>query len=433
MHNFNSISDLTNHAAYVVDSDDLLASLSVKGELSGVRVYSKRNRSGQLFYTVYFKLKDQFASVDGIMFLNSLDQLGFTLEDGIEVVCYGSCSVYPATGQFRLKTNIMRLNGLGDIQEQMRKLYEKLNNEGLFNPDFKKKIPLLPRRIGIITSPVGDVIHDIIHTLNNRNTHYDILIYPARVSGEGCPEQIIEGLNWFSAQQNVDVIIIARGGGHPEEFVGFNSESLARAIFNCTIPVISAVGHEPDYTICDYVSDLRAPTPTGAGVVVMGGYNELSEQLNSKKELLGVAFESYIERKRTQLNSLSQSKALYSPNFYVSKLRNNLEQLKSQLIINGSKNVSNQQNLINTLRSQLNFAMEKNQEKEKYKLSSLMENLDMLGPLNVLRRGYSYVTSDNKTLSSVNDAKVGSNLNIVFADGNIDATIVNVNKEKDNE
>ncbi len=425
MHNFGSISELTNHAAVVVDDDDFLSSLSVKGELSGVKIYNKRNASGQLFYTVYFKLKDASASVDGIMFLSNPEQLGFKLEDGIEVICYGSCSIYPKTGSFRLKTNMMRLNGVGDLQEQMRRLYEKLNARGLFAPEHKQKIPLLPKRIGIITSPVGDVIHDIIHTLNGRNTHYDILIYPARVSGDGCPEQIIEGLNWFCAQNNVDVIIIARGGGHPEEFVGFNTEILAEAIYNCSIPVISAVGHEPDYTICDYVADLRAPTPTGAGVVVMGGYSELKEQLDGKRQLLDVAFSSYIEHKRNQLNYLSQNKALYTPTYYVSNLRSKLQTLKSSLIVNGSSYVSSERNKISNMRNSLINSGNIRVEHEKMRLSSLMTGLDTLGPLNVLRRGYSYVTLNDKALTSVEDVETGSNINIVFSDGSCEATITN--------
>lgn len=429
MHNFDSVIELTNHASLVVDGDFLLNSLSVKGELSGVKIYTKRGRYGQIFHTVYFKLKDTSASIDGIMFLESLDQLGFDLEDGKEVVCCGSCSIYPPTGSFRLKASTMRLNGVGDIEEQMRRLYEKLNREGLFAPEHKKQIPLLPKRIGVITSAEGLVIHDIITTLNERNTHYDILIYPARTSGEGCPEQIIQGLQWFSDQHNVDVIIIARGGGHPEEFVGFNTESLARAIYDCDIPVISAVGHEKDYTICDYVADLRALTPTAAGMVVIGDYVQLSDKLSSKKDSLDFAFESYINRKRNQLDRLSQSKALYSPMFYVSSLRNNLSNLKSRLAIDGASLVSSEKSKLDELRNSLQHTTDMYIQKEKYKLSGYIDNLDLLGPINVLKRGYSYVTTNDKTLTSVKDTEVGTKVNIVFADGNADAEIIRVNKE----
>lgn len=401
MFEFKTVSDLNRYTISVLSSDERLSGFSVTGEISGYKVYS----SGH----AYFTLKDSESAISCVMWSSRVSTLRFKPKDGDKVTVTGFCSVYLASGKYQIQCNSMKLAGQGSLKEKLTELFNKLNQEGLFSPVHKKPLPLRPSRIGFITSPTGAVVHDMIVKLRERNPYFDVLIYPAAVQGENCPSEIIDGLHYFQSKNNVDVIIIARGGGSIEDLWGFNDEALAREVFACSIPVISAIGHETDYTILDYVADKRSPTPTAAAQDVLATYDELHGQLNVLRDKMSMSLTSYLSNKRLVLDSLRNSKALYSPEFTVKFKRNELDNLLMKL----------------------NSLMDKRIENEKAVLVKAIDSLSLLGPHNVLKRGYSYITTDDdKPVVSVNDVDVDRSVKINFADGCARALITDILKEK---
>ncbi len=405
MYSFSSVTELNEYADGVLSSDERLSSLSVTGEITNLTIYRSSGHA-------YFSLKDETSQINCVMFRNYLSNLNFTPENGMQVVLTGVATIYSPTGKYQIKGFAMARKGKGDLAEQMKLLFQKLSKEGLFLPEHKVRIPVLPERIGVITSPAGAVIHDIINTLNRRNPHYDLLIYPSAVQGEACAREVCEGIDYFSSNENVDVIIIARGGGSIEDLFGFNDETLARKIYDCDIPVISAVGHETDYTICDYVADLRAPTPTAAAELVIGRYDDLIGSIAALKSMLNLSLTNYVESRRRRLDALRDSKALYSPMVYIEKLRMELDHIKEQLIASGK-------------------AMT---DEQRYRLRGIIESIEHLGPMNVLKRGYAYIESDGAALSSIDKITKGDSIDIVLADGRAEALITDiVRNEGDNK
>lgn len=399
MFEFKTITELNRYTVNVLASDVKLSSLAVTGEISGYKVYS----SGH----AYFTLKDSESQIACVMWASKLSNVSFKPKDGDKVTVTGFCTIYSANGKYQIQCNSMKLAGVGSLKEQLKLLFNKLNQEGLFSQDHKKALPVKPSRIGIITSPTGAVIHDMIVKLRERNPYFDVLVYPAAVQGENCPFEVINGLNYFIRKNNVDVIIIARGGGSIEDLWGFNDESLARLVYECPIPVISAIGHETDYSILDYVADKRSPTPTAAAEDVLFTYEELQGQINVLRDRINSSMKEYLSRKRIVLQSLMTNKALYSPEFTVKLKRNELD----NLIVNLNSNMSNK---IST---------------ERRNLIKYIDLLSLLGPHNVLKRGYSYVTTESgKPVVSISDIKIDNNVRINFADGYADAIVTDVNK-----
>lgn len=397
MYSFGSVTQLNNYAKGVLESDERLSSLKVIGEISGFKVYS----SGH----AYFTLKDSKAEISCVMYSSYLSKVSFRPKDGDKVELTGKCTIYEVRGSYQIICNTMKPAGAGDLKAQLTALFNKLKAEGLFAPEHKKALPMRPSRIGIISSPTGAVIHDMLVKLNERNPYFDAVLYPASVQGENCPREIIEGLDYFIANHNVDVIIIARGGGSIEDLWGFNSEELARRVYECDIPIISAVGHETDYTILDYVADKRSPTPTAAAEDVLKTYDELSGNISILRSDLTKNMQLYLNRKRTYLDGLRNNRALFAPEMVATIKRNELNALNESL----SRNVKN---II---------------DKNKRDLSGYIDKLDLLGPHNVLKRGYSYVTLDDGTPAvSVKSVAKDSRINIVFKDGNANAVISEV-------
>jgi len=396
---FKTISELNRYTVSVLSSDERLSSFAVTGEISGFKVYS----SGH----AYFTLKDSESQIACVMWSSKVSSVSFKPKDGDKVVVTGFCTVYSANGKYQIQCNTMKLAGQGSLKEQLKQLYIKLNQEGLFAPEHKKVLPVKPSRIGIITSPTGAVIHDMIVKLRERNPYFDVLVYPAAVQGENCPSEVIRGLEYFISRNNVDVIIIARGGGSIEDLWGFNDESLARLVFNCPIPVISAIGHETDYSILDYVADKRSPTPTAAAEDVIATYDELKGQIDIMRDKINSSMREYLTRRRMVLQSLRDNKALFSPEFTLKLKRKELDNLYA--------------NLNTSISSRITL--------EKNTLSKYIDSLSLLGPHNVLKRGYSYVTSDSgNPVVSVDDTKINAKVKINFADGYADAVIIDTNK-----
>ena len=403
MHPFASVSELNSYAEQVVSSDPLLSNLEVTGEISGFKVYA----SGH----AYFTLKDQDAQISAVMFASKFSTVNFRPKDGDKVTVGGYCTIYKVRGSFQIMCSSMRLAGSGTLKAQLKALYDRLDKEGLFAKEHKLPLPVRPRRIGIISSATGAVIHDMLVKLNERNPYFDAVLYPASVQGENCPSEVIDGIDYFSSRNNVDVIIIARGGGSIEDLWGFNDETLARRVYDCKIPVISAIGHETDVTILDWVADKRSPTPTAAAEDVIKTYEELKTSNGILREKLHNNMRTVLTRKRTALDSLRTNRALFEPEYVVKTKRNELNALNERLR-------GNEKNLITAYRKDL---------------LSYIDKLAILGPHNVLRRGYSYVTLEDGTpASSVDSVSIDSNINIVFSDGEASAVVTGVSKEVKN-
>jgi exodeoxyribonuclease VII large subunit len=375
--------------------------MEVTGEISGFKVYA----SGH----AYFTLKDSESEIQAVMFSSKISAVSFKPKDGDKVTVTGSCSIYAQKGRYQVVCNTMRLAGAGSLKAQLNALYNKLKEEGLFNKEHKLPLPMLPRRIGIISSSTGAVIHDMLVKLNERNPYFDAVLYPAAVQGENCPAEVIKGLEYFQERNNVDVIIIARGGGSIEDLWGFNSEELARKVYDCKIPVISAIGHETDVTILDYAADKRSPTPTAAAEDVLKTYEELSNANKVLREKLISNIKAVLSSKRASLEMLRSNKALFTPELVVKIKRKELDQIKEKL-------VANKDALLEQRRSEL---------------MNFIDRLALLGPHNVLRRGYSYVTlDDGSPVISVKSVQKDSKIQVIFNDGKADATITQVTREE---
>jgi len=398
MYKFESVTLLNEYVRDLFAEDDRLSGFELSGEISEFKIAA----SGHC----YFKIKDNKSSVSCVMFRMYFRGVDFEPKIGDEVTVMGSADLYPAAGSFQVQVIRMSKKGKGDLYEQYQLLCEQLRKEGLFDQEHKLAIPVLPRKIGVITSPSGAVIHDITETLNRRNPHYHLVVYPAAVQGVSCPEEVCRGLEYFEKTHDVDVVIVARGGGSYEDLFGFNHESIARMIYSMTIPVISAIGHDVDYTICDHVADLRAPTPTAAAELVLGNYDKLTNDVNNASAALDIAVEKFIESRRQIIHNFANHKALASPLFYAAQKKSEIDSIsdKIDLLIQGK--IAN----------------------EKAKISSISENLESLNPVNVLLRGYSFVSGpDGSAVESVEDIAVGSEVTIRFSDGSADASIKKIN------
>ena len=391
---FKSVSQLDNYIKSYLTGSEYLSDFQVTGEISAYTVSSRGH--------AYFTIKDAEAVMPCVMFSRYLSYVSFAPAIGTKVTVTGGMDFYAPGGKLQMQVLTMKEAGKGDLHEQYKQLFESLSKEGLFAPEHKKALPVLPRRIGVVTSASGRVISDIVNTLRKRNPYFDLLLYPASVQGENCPPEITAGINYFNEKKNVDVIIVARGGGSYEDLFGFNDESIARAVYACEIPVISAIGHEPDYTIIDYVADLRAATPTAAAEQVMASYDDQKNMVDNLALSLDIAINQYLGAKRSNLDMLANHKALHTPAFYA----------KQQLLI------------VDKYRSAMNTAMEAKVTNLRSEQKTIMGRLESLNPTNVLKRGYSYVSNaDGKAVESAASLKKGDVIGIVFADGTAEGTI----------
>lgn len=397
MFEFGSVNELNLYVDRLFMNDGCLSEFTLTAEVSGFKAYP----SGHL----YFSLKDKDASVSCVMFRGNASRLDFTPRDGMRVRIVGAANVYNVNGKYQIKVFEMAKAGVGDLKEQFDRLLKKLNDEGLFDPSHKKPIPVLPKRIGVISSPKGAVIHDMLVRLKERNPHFDLLLYPAAVQGENCPKEVCEGISYFEETKKCDVIIIARGGGSLEDLWGFNDETLARKIYACPIPVISAIGHEVDYTISDYVADLRAATPTAAAELVIGKYSDMKDNIDNNVLLLSMAITNYIEARKRQLEIFKNHKALHSPMYYI----------------------MNQKEVLKNKKYMLDGAMKDLMNTRANEIGGVIERLDLLNPLNTLKRGYAVVMDDSsKVIEKTADVSVGELLKIKLSDGNISCEVKDI-------
>ena len=319
-----SVSNINKYIKMVFDKDPFLSYVAIKGEITNFKAHS----SGHL----YFTLKDETSTIKCVMFKSAAQGLNIKLQDGAAVVVMGSVSVYDVGGTYQVYVKSITLDGVGELFAKYEELKKKLEAEGLFSPTNKKSIPFMPKRVGVITSPTGAVIRDIINVSTRRFSKPNILLFPAAVQGDMVASTVISGLRYFNKTNQVDVIIIARGGGSFEDLFGFNDEALAREIFASKIPVVSAVGHETDFTICDFVSDLRAPTPSAAAELVYPSEMEITSKLDTLNLRLKSSILNILQRRKQYLDGITHSRLEKTPQDMIARYRLVTDNLYSRML-----------------------------------------------------------------------------------------------------
>ncbi len=391
INNTYTVAQVNKYIKKILDNDFILSNIVVKGEISNFKNHS----SGHL----YFSLKDENATIKCVMFKGQTLGLKFKPEDGMKVLISGYISAYERDGQYQLYCDSIQLDGMGDLYAKYEKLKEKLQKEGLFDESKKKKLPLLPKTVAVITSPTGAVIKDILNVSLRRFPKANIKLFPAAVQGEGAFNELVHQVNFVNENNMADVIIIGRGGGSIEDLWNFNSEELAYAIANSKIPVVSAVGHETDFTICDFVSDLRAPTPSAAAEVVFPVLEELNYKLANFEKRMKFALTENLKNKKKQLQRIYESYYFKRPQELVNKLKIRLD--------------NSQKDLVNI--------EEKIIIEKKNSFVKLTNKLDALSPLKTLSRGYAVAIKDGVTIKSVSQLKDKDKFKVKLSDGEINA------------
>ncbi|EGT4139419.1 exodeoxyribonuclease VII large subunit [Clostridium perfringens] len=393
-----SVGEVNNYVKKLVENDFILKNLNVKGEISNLKFHS----SGH----IYFSLKDENSKVNCIMFKNNAVNLDFRLEEGMKVEIKARLGVYHKEGTYQLYCENIKKAGIGELFEEFHKLKKELSEEGIFDEKYKRALPKFPKRIGIITARTGAAVRDIINVIQRRNKSLDIILYPAKVQGENAADSIIEGIRYFNNEKSVDVIILGRGGGSIEELWTFNNRDLAYEIFNSRIPTVSAVGHEVDFTISDFVSDMRATTPSAAGELVSPSLQEMINDLLNKKEFLHRAIDRKFLNAKKDVDLLHKGLKGNNPKHIIEK------RIKE----------------VNSLEEKLNFLGKRKIDKAKDELIALNSILQTLNPLNTLGRGYSVIMDKkDKVINEVSELKKNDMVKVIMKDGsvNIDIKIIN--------
>lgn len=384
-----SVSQLNRYIKMNFDADENLANIFISGEISN---FTNHYRTGHL----YFTLKDDSAAVRAVMFNSSAKRLKFMPEDGMKVIARGRVSVYEASGQYQLYVDDMQPDGVGALNLAYEQLKEKLQKEGLFSEHHKKPLPPYPEKVGVITSPTGAAVRDIINVLGRRFPYAEIVFCPVLVQGDGAHLQLTDAVNLFNSERAADVIIIGRGGGSIEDLWEFNDEGLARAVYNSEIPVISAVGHETDFTICDFVADMRAPTPSAAAELAVPDANELQYALSALKNRMFLNVSSGIADRRSRLEYLTSKGALKSPD----------------------EMLSNRSQRLDTAFSKMMSSYENRIGGKKVEFISAATALSKLDPMSVLMRGFAFVSDKSgKNVYSSQALAKGDKINVRFHDG----------------
>lgn len=382
-----TVSEVNNYLKRIIDNDFILNNLSVKGEISNLKYHS----SGH----IYFSLKDEGGKINCVMFRSKAIMLNLTLEEGMGVVIGGRASIYPQNGSIQLYCDTIEQEGRGELYIKFERLKEKLSKEGYFDEELKKEVPKFPSRVGIVTSPTGAAIRDIINVSRRRNRLVDLVLYPAKVQGIGAYMEVIEGIKYFNRTKSVDVIIIGRGGGSIEELWNFNEEELAKAIFKSKIPIISAVGHEVDFTISDFVSDVRAATPSQGAEIAVPLQSDIEDAIEYMNNRMGSIIANKLQLEKNKVDSLSRILKLNSP---MTRIVNNymiVEKLKERL----NSNIVNKINI------------------EKEKLSGLNNLLMAQNPCNLLNKGYAIIEDESGVINTVKRMSEEKEINVFLADG----------------
>ncbi len=395
-----TVLQINKYIKNMIDQDFFLGNLQVQGEVSNCKYHS----SGH----IYFTLKDEGAAISCVMFAGNRAGLAFSMQNGDKVVVSGSISAYEKTGSYQLYAKKISKAGIGDLYEKFLALKKELEEMGMFAPEYKKPIPKHVKTLGVVTAPTGAAIRDIQNISKRRNPGIRIILYPALVQGNGAKESIVKGIEALD-KLDTDVIIVGRGGGSIEDLWAFNEESVARAVFYCNTPVISAIGHETDLTITDFVADLRAPTPSAAAELAIEDIFETIDRLNTFSDRLSFDAKHYIELFRLKNEQYQKKLDIYKPSNIVLRYKDKLEKYDS------------------ILKNQIKLSL----MDKKHDLKMLCSKLEDVSPLKRLTAGFSYIsTEDGKTLRSVNDIKKNDIVEIFLADGTIDARVEKINAKE---
>ena len=395
-----SVSEINRYLKNLIAGESPLQNMLVRGEISNFKQYP----SGHC----YFTLKDKASALKCVMFRSFAQHLRFLPSNGQQVIAGGSLAVYERDGVYQLYAESLVPEGTGDLALAFEQLKKKLSAEGLFDEVHKKPLPRFPRRIGVVTSLAGAVLRDIYHVSSRRWPMVQLVLYPVQVQGEGAAKQIAEAIAFFNRSCPVDTLIVGRGGGSMEDLQAFNEESVVRAVFASKIPVISAVGHETDFTLIDFVSDKRAATPSQAAELAVPDRAELQRYVQLLSSRLRKVTENYLEERREKLWHLMQRPALKEPQKLLAARRQRLDMAVLKL----------QQNARSAL------------TERQHSLEVAMEKLEILSPVQVLRRGYGLVEQEGHVLTSVKEAKVGSSIKITLKDGSLSARVENLTGQK---
>ncbi len=393
-----SVSDLNEYIKSIFENNRTLSSVTVRGEISNF----VNHRSGHL----YFSLKDNDGQIRAVMFRSRAQTLKFMPESGMKVIVHGSVTVYPRDGSYQLYVSSMQPDGIGALYLAYEQMKARLAEEGLFDEDHKKLIPEFPKRIGVITSPTGAAVRDIINVTGRRYPSAEVFVYPALVQGEGAEESLVRALDYLDKSGLCDVIIIGRGGGSIEDLWAFNSERLARRIYDAAVPIISAVGHETDFTICDFVADMRAPTPSAAAELAVPDRRELMMRLDSFDGRICNALLRNIGRAREKFEYLKNVTEGFSAD--------NLIKIRREAILG--------------LGDKASLLIKARVNRERDRLSVSVGRANALNPLSILSRGYSITELNGSTVKSTSQVNINDDISIILSDGRIDAKVIK--KEK---
>ena len=392
-----SVSELNQYLKTLLETNSLLKNLTIQGELSNV----KRAASGHL----YFSLKDPGSKIDCVMFRNAAAGLKFLPKEGKQVTLRGSLGIYLPSGQYQVTVRSMEPQGVGDLFQAYLALKSELEEKGYFEPDRKKKLPEIISRVGLVTSPTGAAVKDMISIIKRRNPLIDIVIYPSLVQGDEAPKNLIQGIKTFNELQSVDVIVIGRGGGSIEDLWAFNDRNLAKAIYESDLPVVSAVGHEIDYTISDFVADLRAPTPSGAAELVAEETMSMMRALVLLKSRMGQSMQARITANRDVLLGMKKAFMRFRPRERIGDTRLSIDAIQERM----------------------SRSIKRRLKDERRQLSNLESRLEAMNPIKVLKKGYVRVTDEKGIpVGSVAGLNVDQRIHLRFADGEAVASIQSI-------
>ena len=385
-----TVSSLNNYIKKIIDTDFILNNATVKGEISNFKLHS----SGH----AYFSLKDEMGKINCVMFKNKFEKLNFIPRDGMNVIVKGRVSVYQKEGTFQLYCESITVDGEGELYIAFQKLKEELRNKGLFDDKIKKTIPKYPFKVGVVTSPTGAAIKDIINVIKRRNKNIEIIIYPVLVQGVSACDSIIKGIEALNKIEEIEVIILARGGGSIEELWAFNEEKLAYTINSSNKPIITGIGHETDFTIADFVSDYRASTPSAAAEIVSCNYEELIFKIKNYKDIIKKTLENMIDANNNKIKIFRKSLHVNNPSIFIVNQYEQIDKINKDLFYKISNIFSS----------------------NKQKLRNINSLLQSNSPMNILEKGYTIILdSDNTVISNVDKLSKSTEISIVLKDGNI--------------
>lgn len=412
-----SVSQLNRYLKTMVEGDRAIRNIFVRGEISN---FTHHLKSGHF----YFTLKDKTSSIRSVMFHSYASQVKFRPEDGISVIAYGSVRFFERDGVTQFYCEELQPDGTGALALAFEQRKEKLQKEGLFDPAHKRPLPPLPKKIGVVTSKTGAALQDIINILSRRYPLAVLVLIPALVQGEQAPASICQGIALAGSRSDLDVLIVGRGGGSAEDLWAFNDEEVARAIYHCPIPVISAVGHEVDFTIADFVADLRAPTPSAAAELCAPDIRDLNNLVLQKQVQLNQMMSRRLEQSTKALEHLAERLSTGKPDRQMQLYTQRLEQLQKRLALSAGQTVSLQEQRQNQLSLRLHQAIERKLEHKNQQLLRSMAALEALSPLKVLTRGYSITyTPKGKVLYRAAQVKPGETITTHLADGTVTSTV----------